>query len=591
MPARTEKSIILIVDDESVSRYTVEVLLESEGYVLVFAENGLEAIEQAVKIIPDLMLLDVMMPDMDGFQVCQKLRANPRLAELPIVMVTALDDRESRLRGIEVGADDFMTKPFDRAELRARIRTITRLNRYRRLVETEEQLAYIANYDTLTNLPNRNLLIERLRQAIGRASRNQQGVAILALDLDSFQMINDSLGHECGDQLLWEIGQRLLLTVMEGVTVARISGDEFAVLLESNNPIKEVTEIAQCLLDSIREPITLEDHEVSVTASIGISVYPSDGEDALQLLKHADTAMSRAKIQGKNTYQFFTGEMNAAALKRLVLENQLRKVLERDELRLYYQPQVELSSGRIVGVEALVRWQHPELGLVSPIQFISIAEETGLIIPIGEWVLHTACQQCQAWQQAGLATLKMSVNVSGRQLQYPGLLEVIQRVLADTHLAASYLELELTESLLIEEEKDQSGLFILNTLRELRDMGVQIAIDDFGVGYSSLSYLKRFPVSTLKIDRSFVKDITTDEDNAAITIAIIAMAHSLRLTVIAEGIEDAQQLALLRSQHCEIAQGYLFSPPIPAEDITELLSKPNHLAIKLNESIESDVLY
>jgi diguanylate cyclase (GGDEF)-like protein len=506
-------------------------------------------------------------------------------------MVTALDDRESRLRGIEVGADDFMTKPFDRAELRARIRTITRLNRYRRLVETEEQLAYIANYDTLTNLPNRNLLIERLRQAIGRASRNQQGVAILALDLDSFQMINDSLGHECGDQLLWEIGQRLLLTVMEGVTVARISGDEFAVLLESNNPIKEVTEIAQCLLDSIREPITLEDHEVSVTASIGISVYPSDGEDALQLLKHADTAMSRAKIQGKNTYQFFTGEMNAAALKRLVLENQLRKVLERDELRLYYQPQVELSSGRIVGVEALVRWQHPELGLVSPIQFISIAEETGLIIPIGEWVLHTACQQCQAWQQAGLATLKMSVNVSGRQLQYPGLLEVIQRVLADTHLAASYLELELTESLLIEEEKDQSGLFILNTLRELRDMGVQIAIDDFGVGYSSLSYLKRFPVSTLKIDRSFVKDITTDEDNAAITIAIIAMAHSLRLTVIAEGIEDAQQLALLRSQHCEIAQGYLFSPPIPAEDITELLSKPNHLAIKLNESIESDVLY
>ncbi|OQW93298.1 MAG: hypothetical protein BWK79_11855, partial [Beggiatoa sp. IS2] len=265
-----------------------------------------------------------------------------------------------------------------------------------------------------------------------------------------------------------------------------------------------------------------------------------------------------------------------------VLENQLRKVLERDELRVYYQPQVELSSGRIIGVEALVRWQHPDKGLVSPGQFISIAEETGLIIPIGEWVLQTACQQSRNWQEAGLAALKMSVNVSSRQLQYPNLLEVIKRVLASTNLDPVHLELELTESMLIEEEKDQRGLSILNTLR---DMGVHIAVDDFGVGYSSLSYLKRFPVSTLKIDRSFVKDITTDEDDAAITTAIIAMAHSLRLTVIAEGVEDTQQLALLRSQHCEIAQGYLFSPPVPAENITALLLKPDHLAAKLDESM------
>lgn len=573
MLAKTENSIILIVDDETVSRHTVEILLESEGYLLVFAQSGQEALQKAVEIVPDLMLLDVMMPDMDGFQVCQQLRANPRLAELPILMVTALDDRESRLRGIEAGADDFMTKPFDRAELRARIRTITRLNRYRRLVETEEKLAYIANYDALTNLPNRNLLLERLQQAIGHAGRHQQGVAILALDIDSFQIINDSLGHEFGDQLLQEIGQRLLRTVTTGATVARISGDEFAVMLESNyDPIKAMIAIAQQLLDSVKTPIMLADHEVSVTASIGISLYPNDSQNAVQLLKNADTAMSRAKMQGKNSYQFFTAEMNAVALKRLIVENQLRKVIARDELCLYYQPQVALASGRIVGVEALVRWQHPEMGLIPPDQFIPLAEETGLIIPIGEWVLQTACQQCQTWQRAGLAELKISVNVSGRQLQSPNFLSSVKRILADTQFTATQLELELTESLLIGEEKDQSGLSILNALR---DMGVHIAVDDFGIGYSSLSYLKHFPVSILKIDRTFIKDITTDEDNAAIVTAIIAMAHSLRLTVIAEGVEDKQQLALLRAKDCEIAQGYLFSRPIPAEAITALLSKPN----------------
>lgn len=574
MSTRTEKSIILIVDDESVSRYTVEVLLESEGYTLVFAENGPEALEKAVQLVPDLMLLDVMMPGMDGFQVCQALRANPRLAELPIVMVTALDDRESRLRGIEVGADDFMTKPFDRAELRARIRTITRLNRYRRLVETAEQLAYLANYDVLTQLPNRNLLHERMRQALGRASRNRQGVALLALDLDGFKVINDSLGHECGDKLLWEIGQRLTQAVSEGTTVARIDGDEFVVLLESNNPIKEMTDIAQCVLNCIKNPILLNNHEVCITASIGISVYPSDGVEALQLLKNADTAMSRAKSQGKNTYQFFTAEMNAEALKRLILETQLRKVIERDELRLYYQPQVELASGRIVGMEALVRWQHPELGLLSPDKFIPIAEETGLIVAIGEWVLQTACQQSQDWQNQGLPALRMSVNVSSRQMQSLGLLETVKQVLAQTGLNPTYLELELTESLLIEEKTDPGGLSMLN---ELKAQGVHIAIDDFGVGYSSLSYLKRFPVSTLKIDRSFVKDINIDDDTTAIITAIIAMAHSLRLTVIAEGVENTQQLALLCHKRCEIVQGYLFSPPIPAAAATELLrSKPEY---------------
>jgi diguanylate cyclase (GGDEF)-like protein len=571
-----EKSTILIVDDELVSRYTVEVLLTAEGYNLIFAENGKEALEKAVELIPDLMLLDVMMPGMDGFEVCRRLRANPRLAELPIVMVTALDDRESRLRGIEVGADDFMSKPFDRAELRARIRTITRLNRYRRLVETEEKLVYLANYDMLTGLPNRNLLLEQMRQILGRASRTHQEVAVLTLDLDGFQMINDSLSHEVGDKMLCEVAQRLTQAVSTvGATVARLSGDEFVVMEESDNLVKDVSYMAQRLLDKISLPVTINNHEMVITASIGISVYPSDGFDAPLLLKNADTAMSRAKAAGKNTYQFFTAEMNKVALERLILENKLRKVLANNELCLYYQPQVELESGHIIGMEALLRWQHPESGLIPPTQFIPVAEEMGLIIPIGEWVLRTACQQTKAWQHAGFPLLRVSVNVSSRQFQHPNLLQMVKEALNDSELSPIYLELELTESVLMEEEKENNNKKkdILTLLTKLRAMGIQIAIDDFGTGYSSLSYLKRFPVNTLKIDRSFVQDIDTDSDDAAITTAIIALAHSLRLSVVAEGVENASQLAFLQAQQCEIIQGFFFSPPLPVEKMTQMLQQ------------------
>ncbi len=570
----SDKSTILIVDDEIVSRYTVEALLSSEGYELVFAESGEEALEKAVELVPDLMLLDVMMPGMNGFEVCQLLRANPRLAELPVVMVTALDDRESRIKGIEAGADDFMSKPFDRAELRARIRTITRLNRYRRLVETEEKLAYLANYDPLTSLPNRNLLMERMRQTLGRASRNQQGVAVLVLDLDGFQMINDSLGHEVGDKMLQEVASRLTHTVSVGATVARLSGDEFVIMEEANDPVKQVSDIAQRVLDAISQFMMLNQHEIVITASLGISVFPSDGEEPSGLLKNANIALSRAKAEGKNTYQFFTGEMNTMALKRLILENQLRKVLERNELCLYYQPQVELASGRIVGLEALLRWQHPELGFVSPGQFISVAEEMGLIIPIGEWVLRTACIQNQIWQEAGLPPIRMSVNVSGRQFQDPGLLQMIKNVLVETGLNPIYLELELTESMLMEENINRKES-VFAVLTQLQTMGIHIAIDDFGTGYSSLSYLKRFPLNTLKIDRSFVQDVNTNTDDAAITTAIIAMAHSLQLTVVAEGVETKEQLAFLEKRQCEIVQGYFFSPPISVKEMTKMLKQVN----------------
>ena len=568
-----EKSTILIVDDEQVSRYTVEILLAAEGYNLVFAENGEDALQKAGELVPDLMLLDVMMPGMDGFEVCQRLRDNKRLAELPIVMVTALDDRDSRLRGIQAGADDFMSKPYDRAELRARVRTITRLNRYRRLIETEEQLAYLANYDALTDLPKRSLLIERMRENLERSNRTHQNVAVLALDLDNFQMINDSLGHELGDKILYETGRRLIKKVSNvGATVARLSGDEFVVMFDTDNLVKEVSKMAQGLLDDISVQMTVDNHEIVFTASIGISVYPSDGNTAAILLKNADTAMSRAKAAGKNTYQFFTAKMNEAALERLILENQLRKALTNNELCVYYQPQIELKSGHLIGMEALLRWQHPELGLLSPIKFIPLAEEIGLIIDIGEWVLQTACQQNKAWQRAGLPPIRVSVNVSSRQFRPRNLLQIIKDSLIDSDLNPIYLELELTESLLME-ESDEDEHSILAVLRNLRSMGIQIAMDDFGTGYSSLSYLKRFPITTLKIDRAFVQDICTDDDDAAIITAIIAMAHSLRLSIVAEGVETPEQIAFLQDKQCEIIQGYYFSPPVSVDKMTQILEK------------------
>lgn len=575
----SENSTVLIVDDDPISRFTVKALLEQEKiYNLEFAENGEQGLTKALDIVPDVMLLDVMMPGIDGFEVCRRLRTHHRLAELPIVMVTTLDDRQSRLRGIEAGADDFMSKPFDQEELCARIRTITRLNRYRRLVETKEQLFNLANYDNLTKLPNRNLLMERLRQSIEHADRSNQSVAVLALDLDGFKTLNDSLGHEIGDKILCEVTKRLKNTVSAGSTVSRFSADEFVIIFDTKNPVQDVNHMAQALLASIKEQMVIDDYEMVVTACIGISVFPDDGEDAGSLLKHAELALSRAKSAEKNSYQFFTSEMNEAAMERLILENKLRKVLKQDELRLYYQPQIELNSGRLIGMEALLRWQNPEWGLVSPAKFVPIAEETGLIIDIGEWVLRTACKQNKAWQLAGHPPTRVSVNLSSRQFQIPNLLEIIKDALQESELEAQYLELELTESVLLEDSIDKKNS-IFSILNELQTMGVKIAIDDFGTGYSSLSYLKRFPVNTLKIDRSFVKDVCYDNDDAAITTAIIAMAHSLRLSIVAEGVEDADQLAFLKKRECEIIQGYYFSPPLSANDMTQKFQKIGTQAI------------
>lgn len=438
-------------------------------------------------------------------------------------------------------------------------------------VAAQERIRQLAYFDSLTNLPNRRLLQDRAEQALASAEREKKQIALLFVDLDHFKTINDSLGHSAGDALLSEVARRLQSCVRRMDTVARLGGDEFVVLL-TDVTIEGATEVARKLIYRVARPYQIENHELRVTPSLGISVFPQDGRDFESLLKHSDTAMYRAKESGRNGYQFFASEMNVAAIERLTLENSLRQGIERGEFVLHYQPQIDLASGRIVGAEALVRWRHPQLGLVPPGKFIPVAEVSGLIVMIGEWVLAEACRQNRAWQQAGLPAISVAVNISAVQFRSGRIEDNVAAVLADTGLVPELLELELTEGIVM-----AGAEATVETLQRISNMGVKLAIDDFGTGYSSLSYLKRFPIDRLKIDQSFVRDIVTDTDDWAISSAIISMGHSLRLKVIAEGVEHVEQLEMLRRQGCDEVQGYYFSVPLPADDFAALLRQQRFL--------------
>jgi len=435
-------------------------------------------------------------------------------------------------------------------------------------VQTEERLQHMAQHDALTDLPNRVLLLDRLSQALARARWHERNVAVMFIDLDRFKTINDTLGHEIGDRLLQRLGERLGRCVREGDTIARFGGDEFVILLDDIASEHDISAVAQKLLQAFAPPFEIDRQYLYVTASIGVSVFPSDGEDPGTLLKHADIAMYRAKERGKNTWQLYSADMSARAFERLSLETSLRHALERNEFRLHYQTQVDAATGAVVGVEALLRWQHPELGMVMPADFIPLLEETGLIVPVGEWVLQAACEQLRAWQAAGLR-LRMAVNISPRQFHAPGLTTAVERILGACECRPESLELEITENAIL-----QDVVATEDTFHALRMLGVNIAIDDFGTGYSSLSYLRRFPVDTLKIDRAFVRDVPGDADDSAIIAAIIALAQSLKLDVIAEGVETEAQREFLQLSGCRLMQGYMFSRPVPAAQLTpEMLGR------------------
>ncbi|HQR15070.1 MAG TPA: EAL domain-containing protein [Nitrospira sp.] len=691
---------ILIADDDPLSRLFVKNALEPAGMVVLEATGGKDALAKFEAIGPDLVILDIMMPDMDGYLTCSRVRSLPRGKRVPILVLTGLDDAQSIGQAYQHGATDFITKPVNatilchhvrymlrtnnvlhalirsesRLELAQRIARIgnwdwnpttnrfTMSNELCRLVgvrpqdfagtfeaflalvhaddrpivtgalqklvgqhtpcdidhrivlpngtdfiihlqaegvreeetdditvigtaqditerkQAERAIHQLAYYDSLTGLANRVLFKDRLSNALSYAERHHQHLATLFIDLDRFKIINDTLGHTVGDLLLTHVAERLSDSVRQSDSVsrhadhepmhalARLGGDEFTILLTALPQPEDAGRVARRILDSLAHPFSIEGHEIFISASIGISIFPSDGSTVEALLKNADTAMYHAKEQGRNNCQFYSSGLNAAAAERLDLENELRRALEREEFVVFYQPKLNIHSRRILGAEALVRWKHPKRGLVPPGVFLNAAIDTGLIRSMDEWVLREACRQVKAWEKAGLPAITISANVSNSLFHGRTLPTTVADALRDSGLNPAQLELELTESIAMRDVEAS-----VTMLEGLRTMGVRLSIDDFGTGYSSLSYLQRFPLSRLKIDQSFVRDLLTNENNVKITRAIIAMAHSLNLAVLAEGVETEGQLARLREEGCDEVQGYLFSRPVCAEDFEKLL--------------------
>jgi len=585
MPATGDilKASVLIVDDQEEDVHLLKKMLADAGYTSVASTtNPLEVCALHRQHQYDLILLDLQMPIMTGFEVLAELKEIEPQGRLCVLVVSG--EPAAKLRALQSGAKDFVSKPFDPIEVRTRIYNLLEVRLLYK--EAERQLLHLAHHDPLTGLPNRKLFYELLGGALVRAAEHHWSIAVLVLDIDRFKNINDTLGPEMGDELLRQCGNRLRNCLRFNYTISRLGGDEFGLILAPAKMPDESSEVASKIRETLRQPFILNGHEVTVTVSIGITICPLDAADASALVQNGDTAMHRAKEAGRDTYRFYTPQMNYRAMERLDTEGALRKALERDEFILHYQPKVNLATGRIMGVEALLRWQRPGLRLVPPLDFIPILEETGLIIPVGNWVIQTACRQVALWQRTGVGSICIAVNLSSRQLSHetintqtqrateqyaidPQLLEFeveTVRAVRDNNIDPALLEFELTESLLMSHAQKSVAI-----LQRLKKLGIGLSMDDFGTGFSSLAYLKRFPIDTLKIDRAFVRDVTVNSDDDAITLAIIAMAHNLKLKVIAEGVETVEQLRFLRAHECDEAQGFYFSRPLPAMQISKLL--------------------
>ncbi len=579
---------ILVIEDEEIVRSNIVEILESGEFEAIGAENGRRGVELAVKNLPSLIICDVTMPELDGYGVLKLLRQNSTTKTIPFIFLTARADKTDIRTGMNLGADDYLTKPFRRTELLTAV--TARLAKHQAMTEryhdqlevAQKELIHSLYYDRLTNLPNQLLLRERFDESLAQKGSGQ-APSILIVAIDRFYRVVESLGYAWGDRLIQNVAHRLISCVDFGDTVARLNTDQFAIILASENQqslelTEQASQVAQRIIERLSKPINLDQHKISLSASIGIALSPKDGEDIDELMQHAEAALSYAKQMGGNQLQFYSSNIQAVSVELLNLETNLRYALERSQFQIYYQPQVDLSSGRIIGAEALIRWKHPEQGFISPGQFIPLAEQNGLIVPIGEWVLQTACQQLKKWQDAGLPSLRIAVNLSVRQFNQPDLIKKVVQTLESTNLDPQYLELELTESMLVDNIKLANA-----QLKELKALGISISLDDFGTGYSSLSYLQKFNLDILKIDRCFVTDINHNEKNATITKAIISMAHGLNLHVIAEGVEKEAELEFLREQKCNTIQGYLFSPPVPGDKFEEMLQ--NGAQLKLTSLI------
>lgn len=555
--------VLLVEDNEGDVRLVKELLShDCPGKFVIETVNRLqEAIETIKQKEFDVVLTDLSLPDSDGMETISHIQESN--SNIPIVVLSGQDSESLATKIVQSGAQDYLVKGQGDGHL------ISKALRYAiERKRIQEGLSYLAQYDSLTGLANRNLFRERLGRALIRADRNKSLVALMFIDLDRFKNINDTLGHDAGDKLLIEVSKRLEKCTRDGDTVARLGGDEFTVILEDINHVDDAANVARKILVALEPAIKLDEHEVFMTPSIGVTIYPVDDTSENNLLKNADTAMYRAKERGRNGFQFYTAGMNTRTIERLELEAGLRRALKNDEFVLYYQPKIAIDNRQIIGAEALIRWQHKKLGLIPPMEFIPIAEETGLIVPIGEWVIQTACKQVASWQEAGFSGLRMAVNISARQFRDSDIVKVVLDAVIQTNINPRDLEVEITESMLMEDTSVN-----IAALKELKDNGVHISIDDFGTGYSSLSYLKRFNIDALKIDKSFVRDITTDPDDAAIASAVIALGQSLRLIVVAEGVETEDQLVFLKTQGCHEAQGYLFSRPLTAANFIQLLQE------------------
>ncbi|BAZ44720.1 response regulator receiver modulated diguanylate cyclase/phosphodiesterase [Chondrocystis sp. NIES-4102] len=606
MTSYTAKEIsILVVDDVAENLKVLFTTLTQQGYHVRCAKNGITALLGANTIQPNLILLDIKMPDLDGYQVCQKLKADERTRHIPVIFLSALDDVLDKVKAFEVGGVDYISKPFQVKEVLIRVKNqidlqsaqaeIYQLNQelekrvqqrtlqlktanrqlrreilQRQLVQ--QKLIHDTLHDGLTGLPNRTLLMQRIESTIQQAKRNPNYMyALLFIDLDRFKIINDSLGHGIGDQLLVAVSNLLGQCLRQSDIVARLGGDEFIILLDEIKEPQHATQIGDRILQKLRSPFEINGQHIFTSASIGVVFGTNYYSNASDLIRDADIAMYRAKAKGKARYEIFDQAMYHETLKLIELENSLRLAIERQEFVLHYQPIISLENNDLVGFEALIRWQHPTRGFISPIEFIPIAEDTGLIIDIGQWLLKEACQQLHAWQQKfyyipQVASLKMSINLASQQLQEPEFISKLDQILAQTGIDGSSIRLEITESVLIE-----PGGSVQHTLKQIRNRNIKLSIDDFGTGYSSLSYLRRFPIDNLKIDRSFIEQMNYDSENFEIVRVIITLAKTLGMDAISEGVETLQQLQQLRALGCEFGQGYLFAKPLDPLAVEALL--------------------